>query len=398
VYWNQEPAARFGQPTFGEVQNQKKCLVTEHPNGAPPRAHPGQAPQSPRCARLANCGLRSLRRNLREWGCLKAIEICVIQGLSISYGLRDGSLVRAVDGLSLTISGGEVVGVLGESGCGKSTLAAAILRLLSPHARYEEGLVLLRGRDLLSMRESELSKIRGREISLVPQDPALALNPVMSAGSQISEVMRAHLPLSAKERRARVLELLSDVGFDSPKQIYGAYPHQLSGGERQRVVIAQAISCMPSLLIADEPTSKLDAPKQAEILALLARIRDETQLALMLISHDPAIFAGFADRIAVMYAGRIVEAGTTPQIFQRPLHPYSEALVQIAKSTVATSLSAGRTLFPAIEGESPDPSNPPSGCRFHPRCPDRMQVCSQNDPSVFFPEASRPVNCFKYGN
>jgi peptide/nickel transport system ATP-binding protein len=304
--------------------------------------------------------------------------------------------VRAVDDLSLAIREGEVVGILGESGCGKSTLANAILRLLPEHADCEQGAVLFGDRDLLAMSESKLRDIRGREISVVPQDPAVALNPVVNVGSQIAEVLRAHLPMRTTERRARVLELLSEVGFDRPAEIYTAYPHQLSGGQRQRVAIAQAISCKPALVIADEPTSKLDAPLQAEIISLLAKIRSEHGIAIVMISHDPAVFAGFADRVAVMYAGRIVEIGTTAQVFRDPLHPYTQALVQIAKSTIAPAPYA-RTRFAAIEGDSPDPSRLPMGCRFHPRCPERMEICSQRYPQAFLPEPSRPVNCFKYG-
>jgi peptide/nickel transport system ATP-binding protein len=322
-------------------------------------------------------------------------ELCEIRKLSITYTLRDGTRIRAVDDLSLTIASGEIVGILGESGCGKSTLASAILRLLPTHADREQGTILFRGLDLLTMPESKLREIRGRQISLVAQDPALALNPVLSVGVQIAEVLRAHLPLRAKERRSRVLELLGEVGFDRPQDIYGAYPHQLSGGQKQRVAIAQAISCQPALVIADEPTSKLDAPLQAEIVALLAKIRREHGLAIMLISHDPALFAGFADRMAVMYAGRIVEAATTGQIFRQPLHPYTQALVQIAKSALAARTA--RQPFSAIAGDSPDPSHLPSGCRFHPRCPERMDVCSQRYPQAYLPEPSRPVNCFKYG-
>jgi oligopeptide/dipeptide ABC transporter ATP-binding protein len=296
----------------------------------------------------------------------------------------------------LAIRGGEVVGILGESGCGKSTLAQAILGLLPSNADGGQGVILLRGRDLLTMPESKLREIRGREVAMVPQDPSLALNPVINVGSQIAEVLRAHLPLRGKERRARVLELLSEVGFGGPEDIYGAYPHELSGGQRQRVAIAQAISCKPALLLADEPTSKLDAPLQAEIIALLARIRREHGIAIVMISHDPTVFAGFADRVAVMYAGRIVEVGTTIEIFRQPLHPYTQALVQIAKSTVSADRPA-RGRFAAIEWDSPDPSSLPAGCRFHPRCPERMEVCSQRYPRAFLPEPSRPVSCFKWG-
>lgn len=315
----------------------------------------------------------------------------------MSYAQPTGGRVRVVDQLSLEIRAGEVVGILGESGCGKSTLAGAVLRMLPRGGECDSGTVVFHGRDLLTMTEAELGKVRGAQIALVPQDPAHTLNPVMSVGTQVAEVLQAHLQMSGTERRARVLELLGVVGFERPTEICVAYPHQLSGGQRQRIAIAQAISCQPGLVIADEPTSKLDAPLQAEIVSLLARIRSKHGLAVLLIGHDPAIFAGFADRIAVMYAGRIVEVGTVTQIFRQPLHPYTQALVSIAKSVVSPSAASVRARFTAIEGESPDPANLPAGCRFTPRCADRMDVCSRRYPQAFLPEPARPVNCFKYG-
>jgi peptide/nickel transport system ATP-binding protein len=285
---------------------------------------------------------------------------------------------------------------LGESGCGKSTLAGALLRLLAPNARCEAGTILIRGRELLNLSEKELGLIRGRMISRISQDPALALNPVMTAGSQIGEVLRAHWASNAQQRRTRVMELLREVGFDPPEQIYSAYPHQLSGGQRQRIAIAQAIACRPALLIADEPTSKLDATLQGEIIALLAKIRQQHGTAILLISHDPALFAGFADRIAVMYAGRIVEAGSSAEILGRPLHPYTQALVRLMMPLEVAG-SRVRSRLPAIEGELFDPTCFPVGCRFAPRCVERMDVCSRRYPGEFLPEPSRPVSCFKYG-
>jgi oligopeptide/dipeptide ABC transporter ATP-binding protein len=341
-----------------------------------------------------------VRRNWREWGFLRlsavADDLCRIRGLTISYVLGGSRRVRAVNDLNLTIGRGEIVGILGESGSGKSTLASAILNLLPANAE-REGSILLRDRDLLEMSDSELREIRGREVSLVPQDPALALNPVMNAGTQIGEVLRAHLSLRGKPRRERALELLAEVGFDHPQQIYGAYPYQLSGGQRQRVAIAQAIACHPVLVIADEPTSKLDAPAQAGIAELLAQIRGRGCATVVLITHDPAILAGLADRVAVIYAGRVIEVGTTAQIFQHPLHPYTQALLQIAKSAVTSSTGSTSRRLAAIEGDSPDPTSLPSGCCFYPRCPERMEQCRQRYPEAFFPEPSRPVNCFKYG-
>jgi oligopeptide/dipeptide ABC transporter ATP-binding protein len=317
-----------------------------------------------------------------------------VSDLSVTYCADEGMPIRAVDGISLEISPQEIVGILGESGCGKSTLAGALLRLLPPGAKSEGG-ILFRGLELMNLPEAELRALRGREIALIPQDPALSLNPVITAGVLIGEVLRAHLPLSAAERRQRVKELLCEVGFDRPEEIYSAYPHQLSGGQRQRIAIAQAMACRPGLLVADEPTGKLDATLQSEIIELLSKIRQQHGTAILIISHDPAILAGFSDRIAVMYAGRIVEVGSSAEIFGRPLHPYTQALMRIASSMITSAGVISR--FPAIAGESPDPGCIAEGCRFEPRCSERMDVCSQRYPQTFLPEPSRLVNCFKYG-
>lgn len=317
-----------------------------------------------------------------------------IRGLAVTYCAGDGVVIRAVDGVSLEIHPQEIVGILGESGCGKSTLAGALLRLLPPQAKCE-GEILFRACELLNLPDAKLRALRGRHIALIPQDPALSLNPVMTAGAQVGEALRAHLSLESRQRRQRVTELLREVGFDRPEEIYPAYPHQLSGGQRQRIAIAQAVACRPSLLIADEPTSKLDATLQGEIVELLSQIRQRHGMAILIISHDPAIFAGLADRIAVMYAGRIVEVGSSVEVLGRPLHPYTKALMRIASSLVTGTATSVR--LPAIAGESPDPSCIPDGCRFEPRCSERMEVCSQRYPQAFLPEPTRLVNCFKYG-
>ena len=329
-----------------------------------------------------------------------------VRDLTVTYSPEIGVPIRAVEGVSIDIRPAEVVGILGESGSGKSTLASAMLRLLPLHASCEAGSLTVSGTDLMKMdlmklSESQLRAIRGRVVSMIPQDPALSLNPVMTAGSQVSEVLRAHLPLPAEQRRERVMELLREVGFSNSEEIYTAYPHQLSGGQRQRIAIAQAVSCRPAFLIADEPTSKLDAPLQTEIIALLSRFRKQHGMAILFISHDPALFAGFADRIAVMYAGRIVEVGSSAQIFARPFHPYTQALLRVAKESILALVSspapAARARLSAIDGESPNPDQWPPGCRYEPRCSERMEICSRRYPSQFIPEPSRPVNCFKYG-
>ena len=299
----------------------------------------------------------------------------------------------ALQGVSLDIRCSEVIGLLGESGSGKSTLAAAMLRLLPPHARCETGSMRFQNRDLSAMTDAELREIRGRQFAMIHQDPAMALNPVMQAGDQVAEVLRAHTCLSRKERRALVQNVFEEVGL--PGHVYDAYPHQLSGGHRQRVAIAQAIVCRPALVIADEPTSKLDSELQAEMVGLLAGIRERHGTAFLVISHDPAMLAGFADRIAVMYAGQIVEEGETRAVMSRPLHPYTEVLVRIATQS---GLRDGPkpASFLAIRGEGVDAISRATGCPFEPRCPDKMAECSKSNPIETSPEEHRRVSCFKY--
>jgi oligopeptide/dipeptide ABC transporter ATP-binding protein len=288
------------------------------------------------------------------------------------------------------------LGILGESGSGKSTLANAILQILPRNAKFDSGEIIFGDSDLLRLTESQLQRIRGRQISIVSQDPALALNPVLTIGTQITEVLRAHLPLTPQQRRQKALELLHEVDFDQPAAIYGAYPHQLSGGQRQRVVIAQAVACRPALLLADEPTSKLDASLQADMISLLARIRERHGTTILFISHDPALFTGFADRVAVMYAGRIVEAGQCSQIFRQPMHPYSQALLRIARASTDLRFPI-KTRFPKIEGEPPDLRHGHGGCHFEPRCTERMDVCANRIPRAISCEPERLVTCLKYG-
>ena len=322
-------------------------------------------------------------------------KLLQIQELSMTYFPATGNPVHALDDVSLEVRAKEVLGILGESGCGKSTLATAVLRLLPANCKHQHGQILFRDHDLLTLSESEINRIRGREIALVAQDPASSLNPVMTVGNQIAEVLRPHIPLQSKQRQERVRALLGEMGFDQPSEIYVAYPHQLSGGQRQRVVIAQAVACQPSLIIADEPTSKLDPPLRADVIALLSRIHKQFGMAILLISHDPTLFIGFADRVATMYAGRIVETGNCKEIFARPLHPYTQALVRLAKSAATDSIKA-KSHFPFIEGDAADLTVKGPGCRFEPRCAERMEICTCNVPPDFSPEIERSVSCFKY--
>jgi oligopeptide/dipeptide ABC transporter ATP-binding protein len=321
-------------------------------------------------------------------------KIVLVDRLSVTYLPDRAQPVRALDQATLEIRPGELVGILGESGSGKSTLAAALLRLLPADARYDSGSIEVLGRNLLELSAAELQRIRGARIALIPQDPALTLNPVLTVGDQIAEVIRAHVRSTRQNRRTRVEELLKEVGFDQPQLIYNAYPHQLSGGQRQRVVIAQAIACRPALVIADEPTSKLDASLQAEILSLMREISERHHTAFLLISHDPTVLAGFVGRIAVMYAGRVVEEGRTEDIFRHPLHPYTQAMVLLCSRYLMQS--GTRTRFMSIEGEPGSLSDSGAGCPFAARCPERMQVCTERELRETIPQPSHRVSCFKY--
>jgi peptide/nickel transport system ATP-binding protein len=321
-------------------------------------------------------------------------QLVQIKNLSVSYLPASGGVVRAVNGLDLDVFKGEITGILGESGSGKSTLAAALVRVVPPSAECS-GSLLFDSNNLLAAGECEVRRIRGAKIALIPQDPAISLNPVIRVGEQISEVLRAHFRFTRKERKLRLEEAIAEVGFDHAERIAGLYPHQLSGGQRQRIVIAQAIACRPSLIVADEPTSKLDLQLQGQIIDLLRDIVRRHATALLLITHDPTILAGFADRIVVMYAGRIVEQGPAEDILRRPLHPYTYALVRLANTQVDGTRV---TQLPFIPGEIPDPTQSKPGCRFEPRCSDRKGLCTLRDPQAFSPESSRLVSCFKYGD
>ena len=262
-----------------------------------------------------------------------------VTNLTVRYMVNTTPAISALDNVSLSVWPGEVLAIVGESGSGKSTLTAALLRLLPPNAHCT-GSMLFDGEDLLGMHERELQHVRGARLSLIHQDPASALNPVLRIRTQISEVLRAHLRMNPAERRVRVRELLSEVGFDDPERIASSYAHQLSGGQRQRVVVAQAIACRPALIIADESTSKLDGLLQAEIMELLSGIVRRHGTALTWITHELATIAGFANRLAVMHAGQIVEEGPTLDLLRRPKHPYTQELIGLTREQMLTSSRA----------------------------------------------------------
>ena len=322
-----------------------------------------------------------------------------VRDLRVSFKLDEGT-VRAVDGLSFDVSPGQVVGIVGESGCGKSVTMKAILQLVEPPGRITDGEILYR-RDAepldltrLPPRGAEMRALRGAEIALIPQEPMAAFSPVHTVGSQIIEAIRLHDPaVSRREARARAVDLFRDVGVSMPEQRVDAYSWQLSGGLRQRAMIAMALSCRPRLLIADEPTTAIDVTTQAQILVLLRELQRKYDTAIIFITHDLGVIARMADRVVVMYLGRVMEEGGVDDIFHAPKHPYTKALLRSIPSLHGET----RTALPVIRGVLPHPFNRPSGCPFHPRCPDRMpERCDSRVPKPVMVEDGRVVSCFLY--
>jgi oligopeptide transport system ATP-binding protein len=290
-----------------------------------------------------------------------------VTDLRTHFFTRDG-VVRAVDGVSFTVEAGRTLGLVGESGCGKSVTALSIMRLLpEPPARIVSGEIRFDGRELTTSSQRELEDVRGRQIAMVFQDPMTALNPTLTVGTQITEVLQRHLALEGRDARRRAAELLDEVGIARARERLDDYPHRFSGGMRQRVVIAMAIACEPRLLIADEPTTALDVTVQAQVLDLLDDLRREHQMAMILITHNMGVVAESADDVAVMYAGQIVEQASARELFRRPEHPYTEAL--LAALPDLDDAAARERRLAAIPGRPPDLIDPPSGCRFAARCP-----------------------------
>jgi oligopeptide/dipeptide ABC transporter ATP-binding protein len=301
-----------------------------------------------------------------------------------------GGTVCAVDGVSLRLARGARLGVVGESGCGKSVTALSILRLLpSPPGRIVGGQILFEGRDLLTVSEQEVRALRGKSIAMVFQEPMTSLNPVYTVGRQVAEVLTLHEGLARRAARERAIELLKMVGIPAPEQRVDSYPHELSGGMRQRVMIAMAIACRPKLLIADEPTTALDVTIQAQILDLLARLRTELGMSIMLITHDLGVVSEFADDVMVMYAGKVVENASAQALFARPLHPYTKGLLASVPSD-----DRQRTRLVTIEGMVPNLAALPAGCRFRDRCPEAVGPCAQREPALLDVGEGRQVACF----
>jgi oligopeptide/dipeptide ABC transporter ATP-binding protein len=294
-----------------------------------------------------------------------------------THFLTSAGLVKAVDGISYEVGEGETVAVVGESGCGKSVGALSILRLIpSPPGRIVGGSVHFNGRDLLTLSEEEIRRVRGREIGMIFQEPMTSLNPVLTIGLQLTETLRQHLPVSQEAAELRTIELLGMVGISDPRRRLRQYPHHLSGGMRQRVMIALALSCHPKLIIADEPTTALDVTIQAQILELMKDLTRRLGVALILITHNLGVVARYADRVNVMYAGRIVESGTARHIYHNPSHPYTLALLR----SIPRIDQPRKTKLNPIEGQPPDLMQLGVGCAFYPRCGFAATRCREAAP------------------
>ncbi|MBN9161224.1 MAG: dipeptide ABC transporter ATP-binding protein DppD [Myxococcales bacterium 68-20] len=318
------------------------------------------------------------------------VPLLRVRDLVTSFRTERGVL-RAVDEVSFEVPEGATLGIVGESGCGKSVTALSILRLIPhPQGAIERGSVELRGKDILRLSEREMQEIRGNEISMIFQEPMTSLNPVYTVGAQIIEAIRLHQKKSRREARERAIEMLRLVGIPAPETNVDAYPHQLSGGMRQRVMIAMALACEPSLLIADEPTTALDVTIQAQILALIAKLRDKLGMGVVLITHDLGVVAEVASHVVVMYAGRVVECAPVTSLFERPRHPYTRGLLRSLPSFEAAPVTKanadggrkGRARLPVIEGIVPDLMALPPGCRFVDRCPMAIDACRDDEPAL----------------
>jgi oligopeptide/dipeptide ABC transporter ATP-binding protein len=312
-----------------------------------------------------------------------------VDDLRVQFWTNRGT-VHAVNGVSFDIAPGETLGIVGESGCGKSVTSLALLGILPRAGRITGGRALFEDRDLLALSDEQLRSIRGREIAMIFQDPMSSLNPVLTIGRQISEVLETHLGMDERKAERRVAELLDQVGIANPKMRLRDYPHQFSGGMRQRAMIAMALACEPKLLIADEPTTALDVTIQAQILDLLRRVVSERGTALILITHDLGVVAGMCERVHVMYAGTIVEAGTAGQLFDRPRHPYTLGLLQ---SIPRLDTRDRRKLLP-IKGSPRDMLSAPESCPFAPRCPNRIGTCTEELPRLVKLDTGQQAACF----
>lgn len=310
-----------------------------------------------------------------------------VKNLSVRFKSEDGP-VTAVDGISFQVRQGELLGIVGESGCGKSQTSLAVMGLTADNAIVEADALELMGKDISHCSKEERRKLRGKEMSMIFQEPLTSLNPLLTVGFQISEILKIHENLSRQERKARAIEMIRKVGIPRPEAVYNMYPSSLSGGMRQRVMIAIALACNPRLLIADEPTTALDVTIQAQILSLMRDLMKEYQTAIMFITHDLGVVAEMVDRVLVMYAGQIVEESDVFELFRHPLHPYTQGLLN---STIKVHELEDNLL--TIEGTVPSIKAMPSGCRFHPRCPYAVPSCAEQMPALTEVTPGHKVRC-----
>jgi len=314
-----------------------------------------------------------------------------VKNLSVNFQTSSGAEHNVLHDVSLTINKGETLALVGESGSGKSVTALNINRLIaSPPARITQGQILFEGTDLLRASPAYLRKLRGKDISTVFQEPITSLHPTYTVGHQLIEILRTHTTVSTEQARAKAIEMLRKVGIPDPEQRMADYPYKLSGGMCQRVMIAMALACHPKLLIADEITTALDVTVQAQILELLRELQHNEGIAVLFITHDLNVVAEVADRVAVMYSGRIVEEATVTTIFDNPQHPYTIGLL-----AASPTLDASTALLPSIRGQIPDPAARPSGCQFHPRCPLVIQQCREEVPPLITLDNAHKVACWR---
>ncbi|WP_018306511.1 ABC transporter ATP-binding protein [Desulfitobacterium hafniense] len=311
-----------------------------------------------------------------------------VQNLRTCFQTDQGE-VAAVDGVDFKINKGEVVAVVGESGCGKSVTAFSILKLVSRPGKVTGGKVLFEGKDLAQFSDQAMQKLRGNDISMIFQEPLTSLNPVYTVGYQISEVILLHQKLTQKEAREKAVDMLKKVNIPRADKVVDSFPHELSGGMRQRVMIAMALSCNPKLLIADEPTTALDVTIQAQILELMKGLRNDFNTAIMMITHDLGVVAEMADRVIVMYAGKVVEEGDVFTLFKDPKHPYTKGLMKSIPKIHELKVE-----LESIRGTVPTPSNMPKGCRFHPRCPLAAEKCVEQPPKLLELKPEYFVSCW----
>ena len=321
---------------------------------------------------------------------LEVVDLCV------TYAVRLHKREVALSGVSFVVERGETLGILGESGSGKSTLAAALLRILHANGKIERGLIVFEGEDLMQLNASALQRIRGGFIASIFQEPLIALHPAIRVGQQVENVLAAHQPASRRAVREKTLEVLRTVFAKDAERIADSYPHRLSGGQRARVLIAQSIVCRPSLVIADEPTASLDSLTQLEIVALFRSLGDQYKLSMILITHNPFLLAALADRVLVLYAGRVVEIGPTQDVLSSPRHPYTRDLLRCLPPLWHDGTSR-KSALPVIPGNSPSPAASHQKCVFEGRCADRMEVCTAREPAAVALTNIHKVSCFKYG-